>query len=70
MVPTLTVLVSWPPLYASSLSLSVSKPHYAVACPPPATLFHALSASDARAPPVKTNSMSRVDAGTAASYWV
>lgn len=52
---TLTVLASWPPLYASSLFLSASKPHYAVAYLPPAIPVHVLSAFDVLSPPAKTN---------------
>jgi hypothetical protein len=55
MAKTLTALVLWPPLYASSLSLYASKPRYVAACPPPATLVHALSASDGLSHPVTTN---------------
>ena len=51
---TLTVLASWLPLYAFSLFLSASEPHYAVACPPPAIPFLVLSAFDVLFPPAKT----------------
>lgn len=54
MAHTLTVLASWPPLYASSLFLSASKPHYAVAYPPPAIPAHVLSVFDVLSPPAKT----------------
>jgi len=53
MANTLTVLASWPPLYASSLFLSASKPHYDVAYLPPAIPVHVLSAFDVLSPPVK-----------------